>query len=89
KVNEPMKMLYTPLLESLHKNLEVTKKEILEQEFSVFSSLEFELYLHNQEYMPHFERLLTNLNIKNKQEYLGDNPFYEINYSKRNNDIDL
>nr|CAG8522663.1 12438_t:CDS:10 [Entrophospora candida] len=61
KVNEPMKMLYTPLLESLHKNLEVTKKEILEQEFSVFSSLEFELYLHNQEYMPHFERLFTNL----------------------------
>ncbi|CAH1761489.1 6317_t:CDS:10 [Entrophospora sp. SA101] len=77
------------ILKSLHKNLEVTKKEILEQEFSVFSSLEFELYLHNQEYMPHFERLLTNLNIKNKQEYLGDNPFYEINYSKRNNDIDL
>ncbi|CAJ0748721.1 14478_t:CDS:10 [Entrophospora sp. SA101] len=57
KVNEPMGMSYSPLLESLHKRLEVTTKEIIEQEFSVFSSLEFELYLHSQEYMPHLEKL--------------------------------
>ncbi|CAG8482832.1 12566_t:CDS:10 [Acaulospora morrowiae] len=77
KVNEPMGMSYSPLLESLHKHLDVTPKEVTEQEFSVFASLDFELYLPTSEFMPHLERIFV-ISGDNKQEYLGANPFYEF-----------
>ncbi|RHZ81166.1 hypothetical protein Glove_123g39 [Diversispora epigaea] len=83
KVNEPMGMSYSPLLESLHKHLELTTKEITEQEFSVFSSLDFELYLPPSEFMPHFDRIFNMLG-NNAQDYLGDNHFYEFNNNSYN-----
>ncbi|CAG8529231.1 17580_t:CDS:10 [Funneliformis caledonium] len=78
KVNEPMGMSYSPLLEALHKNLDVTIKDITDKEFSVFANLDFELYLSTQEFMPHFDRLFQTLDYNNKEEYLGNNPFYEF-----------
>ncbi|RIA98977.1 hypothetical protein C1645_731187 [Glomus cerebriforme] len=78
KVNEPMGISYSPLLESLHKHLDVTIKDITDNEFSVFAHLDFELYLPTQEFMPHFEQLVRTLDY-NKEEYLGSNPFYEFN----------
>ncbi|GES92769.1 CDK5 and ABL1 enzyme substrate 2 isoform X2 [Rhizophagus clarus] len=77
KVNEPMGKSYLPILESLHKHLDVTIKDITDNEFSVFAHLDFELYLPMHEFMPHFERLFQT--IDNKEEYLGNNPFYEFN----------
>ncbi|PKY23449.1 hypothetical protein RhiirB3_411804 [Rhizophagus irregularis] len=78
KVNEPMGKSYLPILESLHKHLDVTIKDITDNEFSVFAHLDFELYLPMQEFMPHFERLFQIIDY-NKEEYLGRNPFYEFN----------
>ncbi|CAG8495780.1 2091_t:CDS:10 [Dentiscutata erythropus] len=78
KVNDPIGMSYSPLLESLHKHLDVTTKEITEQEFAVFAALDFELYLPTSEFMPHFERLFTTLDYDSTQDYLGSNPFYEF-----------
>jgi len=78
KVNEPMGTSYSPILESLHKHLDVTIKDITDNEFSVFAHLDFELYLPMQEFMPHFERLFQIVDY-NKEEYLGSNPFYEFN----------
>ncbi|CAG8815065.1 95_t:CDS:1, partial [Racocetra fulgida] len=46
---------------SLHKHLDVTTKEVTEQEFAVFAALDFELYLPTSEFMPHFERIFTTL----------------------------
>ncbi|CAI2163259.1 7328_t:CDS:10 [Funneliformis geosporum] len=77
KVNEPMGMSYSPLLESLHKYLDVTIKDITDKEFSVFAHLDFELYLSTQEFMPHFDRLFQTFD-HDKEEYLGSNPFYEF-----------
>ncbi|KAG9292829.1 hypothetical protein G9A89_016191 [Geosiphon pyriformis] len=77
KVNEPREMSYSDLLESLHKHLEVSEKEIKQHEFSVFAWLKFELYVPRKEFMPHFERIFSVLE-ENKQDYLGFNPFYEI-----------
>ncbi|CAG8500384.1 10957_t:CDS:10 [Diversispora eburnea] len=71
KVNEPMGISYSPLLESLHKHLELTTKEIIEQEFSVFSSLEFELYLPPSEFMPHFDRIFNIEKKQTKQKHHG------------------
>ncbi|KAF0546651.1 cyclin-like protein [Gigaspora margarita] len=78
KANDPIGMSYSPLLESLHKHLDVTTKEITEQEFAVFAALDFELYLPTSEFMPHFERIFTTLDYDNIQDYLGSNAFYEF-----------
>ncbi|CAG8492932.1 2916_t:CDS:10 [Ambispora gerdemannii] len=61
KVNEPKETSHASILESLHKHLEVSEKEIKEHEFSVFASLQFELYVPQNEFMPHFHRIFETL----------------------------
>ncbi|CAG8466172.1 10230_t:CDS:10 [Ambispora leptoticha] len=67
-VNEPKETSYTNILESLHKHLDVSEKEIKEHEFSVFASLQFELYVPRNEFMPHFHRIFETLNDSVKSQ---------------------
>ncbi|KAI9145328.1 hypothetical protein BKA69DRAFT_1035450 [Paraphysoderma sedebokerense] len=76
KVNEPKGMNFGALLDAIYKHLSITPKEIKDQEFTVFASLDFSLYLPRSEFLPHFERIFALLDYKNINEYLGDNPFF-------------
>jgi hypothetical protein len=79
KVNEAKGTWFGPLLEAIDDELNVDAKEIHEHEFAVFADLEFNLYVPRCEFMPHFERILSHLEYKSVQEYLGYSNFFEIN----------
>ncbi|ORZ40086.1 hypothetical protein BCR44DRAFT_1386649 [Catenaria anguillulae PL171] len=59
KVNEPKESLNIgQLLEAMAKALgKVSVKDMRDNEFAVFAQLEFNLYLPQHEFMPHFERI--------------------------------
>lgn len=50
----------------------VGKVEILTSEVDVFTALKFDLQLPEQEFFPHFERIINTLEYSNIQEYLGE-----------------
>lgn len=79
KVNEAKGTWFGPLLEAIDDELNIDAKEIHEHEFAVFADLEFNLYVPRREFMPHFERILSHLENKSIQEYLGHSNFFEIN----------
>ncbi|KAI9218125.1 hypothetical protein BC828DRAFT_339584, partial [Blastocladiella britannica] len=54
KVNEPKGL-------TISKILEISTKDIREHEWTVFTELEFDLYLSQREFLPHFERILSAL----------------------------
>ncbi|KAI8819851.1 cyclin-like protein [Fimicolochytrium jonesii] len=58
KVNDPKEVDYTKLLESAEKVLEVPRKDILANEFVIYTALEFTLYVPLWEVMPHLERII-------------------------------
>ncbi|ORY07826.1 cyclin-like protein [Basidiobolus meristosporus CBS 931.73] len=76
KANEPKERDYLSLLESVNRVLEVTPKELREQEFAVFTALDFNLYLPRNDFMAHFERIFNQLDYNNVQDYLGENLFF-------------
>jgi hypothetical protein len=41
--------------------MEVTVKQLREQEFSIYAALGFNLYIAPHEFMPHFERIFGQL----------------------------
>jgi hypothetical protein len=79
KVNEAKGTWFKPLLDVMDDKLGVDEKDIHEHEFSVFADLEFDLFVPTREFMPHFERILSHLEYKSIQAYLGPSQFYEIN----------
>lgn len=79
KVNEAKGTWFKPLLNLMDDKLGVSAEEIHEHEFAVFADLEFDLYVPRREFMPHFERILSHLEYKSIQEYLGNSTFYEMN----------
>ncbi|GAA5803616.1 hypothetical protein EDC94DRAFT_610873 [Helicostylum pulchrum] len=78
KVNEPKGSWFKSLLETIHSELNVSPKEVLDYEFAVFADLDFNLYVPLCEFMPHFNRLIRALEIRCIEEYLGEEPFYKI-----------
>ncbi|KAG0372717.1 CDK5 and ABL1 enzyme substrate 1 [Mortierella sp. AD032] len=80
KVNEPKRSSgeFATLMKYMTKHMEVSAKDIKENEFHVFSLLEFNLYLPRQEFLPHFEQILYRQDYLNVQEYLGEDEFYSV-----------
>ncbi|KAF9899885.1 CDK5 and ABL1 enzyme substrate 1 [Linnemannia zychae] len=80
KVNEPKRSSgeFATLMKHMTKHMEVSAKDIKENEFHVFSLLEFNLYLPRQEFLPHFEQILYRQDYLNVQEYLGEDEFYSV-----------
>ncbi|KAJ1657125.1 hypothetical protein IWQ61_003417 [Dispira simplex] len=77
KVNEPHDKRIMQLLSVMHKVLGVPPAVVLQHEFSVFASLQFELYLPIQEFTPHLNRILHSVGLDTLQEYIGnDSTFY-------------
>lgn len=76
KVNEAKGTWFRPLLEMMNDELDIDPKEIHEHEFAVFADLEFNLYVPKKEFMPHFERILSQLEYQSIQAYLGHSTFY-------------
>jgi len=78
KVNDPKEVSYSDLLKVLNKVMEVSPKEIRENEFNVFVALEFVLYVPLWDIRPHFERLVTSSEYPkvDMSEYIGDKMFY-------------
>jgi len=78
KVNDPKEVSYADLLRVLNKIMDVSPKEIRENEFNVFVALEFVLYVPLWDIRPHFERLVTSSEFSkvDMSEYIGDKMFY-------------
>ncbi|KAI8583246.1 hypothetical protein K450DRAFT_222682 [Umbelopsis ramanniana AG] len=76
KVNEPKGSRLQPLLDAIDDELDIDSEEILEHEFAVFADLEFNLYVPRREFMPHFERICCELELKSIEAYLGDLNFF-------------
>lgn len=79
KVNDPKEVSYSQLLKVLNKIMDVSPKEIRENEFNVFVSLEFVLYVPLWEVRPQFERLVTSSECSNvdMDDYLIEDIFYD------------
>ncbi|KAI9495044.1 hypothetical protein BDB00DRAFT_815609 [Zychaea mexicana] len=77
KVNEAKGSWFEPLFDAIDDELDVDSKEIREHEFAVFADLEFNLYIRNSEFMPHFERIFQVLEHKTIDDYLGSTAFYK------------
>lgn len=60
------------LLDYLSVAFQVSPTDILKAEFPVFVSLCFSVYIPPFEYLPHFERIFSDLDFCNFQEYLGE-----------------
>jgi len=78
KVNDTKEVSYANLLRVLNKVMNVSPKEIRENEFNVFVALEFVLYVPLWDIRPHFERLVTSSEFPkvDMSEYFGDKMFY-------------
>jgi hypothetical protein len=63
---------FCDLIKALSSFLELPSADVLRAEFSVFVSLSFSIYVPHFEYLPHFERIFSDLEYCNFQEYLGE-----------------
>ncbi|KAI8638394.1 hypothetical protein BD408DRAFT_485570 [Parasitella parasitica] len=76
KVNEPKGLNFNILLEAISTELCVNPKDIRSLEFAVFADLEFNLYVPQREFMPHFNSIAQTWKIQSIEDYLGPVPFY-------------
>ncbi|KAL7323713.1 hypothetical protein PS15p_210331 [Mucor circinelloides] len=76
KVNEPKGLKLNTLLEAISAELYVNSKDIRSHEFAVFADLEFNLYVPEREFMPHFDSIIQTWQIQCMEDYLGPIPFY-------------
>ncbi|GAN02139.1 conserved hypothetical protein [Mucor ambiguus] len=76
KVNEPKELKFDTLLEAISAELYVNSKDIRSHEFAVFADLEFNLYVPEREFMPHFDSIIQTWKIQCMEDYLGPIPFY-------------
>ncbi|KAJ3173925.1 hypothetical protein HDU87_007247 [Geranomyces variabilis] len=58
KVNDPKELDYTKLLDAFEKVLDISRKDVLANEFLIYTALEFTLYIPLWEVMPHLERII-------------------------------
>ena len=64
------------LLEAIDREFDITPKEVYAQEFSVYSALEFTLFIPLWEIMPHLERILAATGYKTFDVYSGNTTFF-------------
>ncbi|KAF1801529.1 cyclin [Mucor lusitanicus] len=76
KVNEPKGLKFDTLLEAVSAELYVNSRDIRSHEFAVFADLEFNLYVPEREFMPHFDSIIQTWKIQCMEDYLGPIPFY-------------
>ncbi|ORZ00346.1 hypothetical protein BCR43DRAFT_485066 [Syncephalastrum racemosum] len=81
KVNEAKGTWFEPLFDAIDDELDVDSKEVRDHEFAVFADLEFNLYIPQNEFMPHFEHIFRLLEYKSFEEYLGTSNFYDVKSS--------
>ena len=84
KINDSKDVNYASLLRSLEKDLWITQKEIREHEFEIFVRLDFDLHIPQEDYLPHLERLVSQLDYYSVQEYLSGKlpPNQQLQYIK-------
>ncbi|EPZ32854.1 hypothetical protein O9G_004297 [Rozella allomycis CSF55] len=75
-VNDPKETNYARVLEILSKSFDISIKEIKENEFLIFTALEFNLQIPPEEYISHFERIFNYAEFSNMQEYLGEKMYH-------------
>lgn len=76
KVNDSRSIDYHALRLALTERIQLRDPTVLvKHEFAVFAALKFTLHLRQQEYMPHFERIIGSLEYDTFQEYLGERMF--------------
>lgn len=63
---------YLRLMTSISATLSVSRKQVIDLEFSVLAALSFRLQIPDIEFGGHLLRLLTSLDFSNLQEYLGE-----------------
>ncbi|KAL9544369.1 hypothetical protein MBANPS3_007663 [Mucor bainieri] len=78
KVNEPKGLKFDTLLEAIAAELYVNSKDIRSHEFAVFADLEFNLYVPEREFIPHFDSIIQAWKIQCIEDYLGPIPFYKF-----------
>lgn len=62
-----MYLLFTYIcMQTIHSELNVSPKEVLDYEFAVFADLDFNLYVPLCEFMPHFNRLIRALGMRKR-----------------------
>ncbi|KAI9594402.1 hypothetical protein BDF19DRAFT_444708 [Syncephalis fuscata] len=76
KINEIKEHRVPNVYAAIARFMEVTVKQLREQEFSIYAALGFNLYISPREFMPHFERIFSQLNYHSIQDYLGDRVFF-------------
>ncbi|KAJ3163068.1 hypothetical protein HDU86_002237 [Geranomyces michiganensis] len=77
KVNDPKEVDYTKLLDTFEKVLDISRKDVLANEFIIYTALEFTLYIPLWEVMPHLERIIeASASHKTIDEYVGENHFF-------------
>ncbi|GAB5589514.1 hypothetical protein Unana1_04414 [Umbelopsis nana] len=64
------------VIKAIDDELDIDSEEIREHEFAVFADLEFNLYVPRREFMPHFERICNELEMRSIEAYLGDMNFF-------------
>ncbi|PJF16876.1 hypothetical protein PSACC_03311 [Paramicrosporidium saccamoebae] len=72
KATDTKSVDYGMLLGRLASDLGVARRELVELEFGVLSGLHFRLQIPEREYGAHLERILSQLDYSNLQEYLGE-----------------
>ncbi|KAJ3074056.1 hypothetical protein HDU98_012251 [Podochytrium sp. JEL0797] len=77
KTNDNKEFNYNKMLEAAETVMEVSAKEVFQQEFATFVALEFTLFVPLWQLMPHLERIVE-VNPKNKslEEYLQGRTFF-------------
>ncbi|KAJ3415454.1 CCR4-NOT regulatory complex component [Chytridiales sp. JEL 0842] len=63
KVNDPKETDYAKLVAAMEEALEVSAKDIFQQEFTVYTWLDFSLFVAPWEMMPHLERILASTGL--------------------------
>ncbi|KAJ3018493.1 UNVERIFIED_CONTAM: hypothetical protein HDU68_011134 [Siphonaria sp. JEL0065] len=72
KVNDPKEFNYQQLLESIETVMQVSQKEVFQQEFSAFVALEFTLFIPPWQLMPHLERIIEVSDFSHSSKPLGE-----------------
>ncbi|RCI04254.1 CDK5 and ABL1 enzyme substrate 1, partial [Rhizopus stolonifer] len=61
KINEPKDLKFGKLLETMQTELNIDSTDVRNNEFAVFADLEFDLYVPQNEFMPHLDKITRDL----------------------------
>ncbi|KAI8916004.1 hypothetical protein EDD86DRAFT_197401 [Gorgonomyces haynaldii] len=76
KINDPKDLEYKTLTAAMERILDLPRREVYSNEFSVYSALDFTLFLPLSVISPHLNRILSATDFKDIEGYFGPNEFY-------------